>query len=93
MKRCSLAAAAFAAAVVLAPAATAATPESPVSPATPSSGSGNVGSTSGLETTGSSTTDVSAFARLGVLLFGGPTTCTAVGSALAIMGDAMMDCK
>ncbi|MFC4127407.1 hypothetical protein [Nocardia rhizosphaerae] len=59
----------------------------------PSTGSAQSGSTTGLETTGSSGTGSAGLPNLDRLLFGGRILCGALGSALAVAGEAMMDCS
>ncbi|UGT54006.1 hypothetical protein [Nocardia asteroides] len=59
----------------------------------PESGSAQSGSTTGLETTGSSGTGSAGLPNLDRLLFGGRILCGALGSALAVAGEAMMDCS
>ncbi|MFE3544347.1 hypothetical protein ACFXK0_15400 [Nocardia sp. NPDC059177] len=58
----------------------------------PESGSAQSGSTTGMETTGSSGTGSAGLPNLDRLLFGGRILCGALGSALAVAGEAMMDC-
>lgn len=58
----------------------------------PESGSAQSGSTTGVETTGSSGTGSAGLPNLDRLLFGGRILCGALGSALAVAGEAMMDC-
>ncbi|MFC4376909.1 hypothetical protein ACFO5K_22730 [Nocardia halotolerans] len=62
-------------------------------PGAPESGSAQSGSTTGLETTGSSGTGSAGLPNLDRLLFGGRILCGALGSALAVAGEAMMDCS
>ncbi|TCJ93774.1 hypothetical protein [Nocardia alba] len=62
-------------------------------PSQPESGSAQSGSTTGLETTGSSGTGSAGLPNLDRLLFGGRILCGAFGSALAVAGEAMMDCS
>lgn len=59
----------------------------------PESGSAQSGSTTGVETTGSSGTGSAGLPNLDRLLFGGRILCGALGSALAVAGEAMMDCR
>lgn len=59
----------------------------------PESGSAQSGSTSGVETTGSSGTGSAGLPNLDRLLFGGRILCGAFGSAMAVAGEAMMDCS
>ncbi|MEV0549959.1 hypothetical protein [Nocardia salmonicida] len=59
----------------------------------PESGSAQSGSTTGLETTGSSGTGSAGLPNLDRMLFGGRILCGALGSALAVAGEAMMDCS
>jgi hypothetical protein len=59
----------------------------------PESGSAQSGSTTGVETTGSSGTGSAGLPNLDRLLFGGRILCGAFGSALAVAGEAMMDCS
>ncbi|MFD3509794.1 hypothetical protein [Nocardia sp. NPDC058666] len=58
----------------------------------PESGSARSGSTAGAETTGSSGTGSAGLPNLDRLLFGGRVLCGAFGSAMALAGEAMMDC-
>lgn len=62
-------------------------------PSEPESGSAQSGSTTGFETTGSSGTGSAGLPNLDRLLFGGRILCGAFGSALAVAGEAMMDCR
>ncbi|MFC6013115.1 hypothetical protein [Nocardia lasii] len=62
-------------------------------PGKPESGSAQSGSTTGIETTGSSGTGSAGLPNLDRLLFGGRILCGAFGSALAVAGEAMMDCS
>ncbi len=61
-------------------------------PGPPETGSAQSGSTGGLETTGSSGTGSAGLPNLDRLLFGGRILCGALGSAMAVAGEAMMDC-
>lgn len=62
-------------------------------PEMPESGSAQSGSTTGLQTTGSSGTGSAGLPNLDRLLFGGRILCGALGSAMAVAGEAMMDCR
>lgn len=57
------------------------------------SGSAQSGSVTGFETTGSSGNGSFGVPNLDRLLFGGRILCGALGSALAVAGEAMMDCR
>ncbi|MFE1596576.1 hypothetical protein [Nocardia sp. NPDC058705] len=62
-------------------------------PTTPGSGSAQLGATGGSETTGSYGNGSFGMPTLERMLLGESIVCGAFGSALALAGEAMMDCR